>query len=272
MTNEEEKPTQEALLGEIAGTLRTIRGWMTFLGIVVLLALIGGCIMATGALGGTGSIVNSWPSASGAGISGLALSGGYLYHADTVNRYVYVTTTRGSIARSFRLPLYVNAVDFTLDVTSLWACNTAGYVYRLNPTTGIINGSWRTPEAGCGIAYGGGQIWCASPTRIYRYTVTGSLFGTVSSGGRDLAGLEYADGYLWAVDRRTWRICQLTEGGSFISSIQRPPGIYGVTRTSDAGPAYIWYTDQATRWVYHIMAGYTPVAPASLGKVKALYR
>ena len=62
MANEEKGPTQEALLGEIAGTLRTIRGWMTFLGIVVLLALIGGCIMATGALGGTASIVSSFKS------------------------------------------------------------------------------------------------------------------------------------------------------------------------------------------------------------------
>ena len=59
MVNEKEKSPQEVLLEEIegiAGTLRAIRRWVTFFGIVVLLALIGGCWMMTKAFAGTASI------------------------------------------------------------------------------------------------------------------------------------------------------------------------------------------------------------------------
>ena len=224
------------------------------------------------AFAGTGSIIASWRSPAGKELSGIALSGSYLYHAGPMTRTVYVTTTTGSWVRSFYVAPEVAAVDLTRDVTSVWTCNLTRYVYKIDPISGSVNGSWRAIEPGVGIAYGSGIIWYASSSRIYRYQVGGSLMGQFGTGDRLLTGLEYADGYLWAVDRRTWQICQLTEAGSLVSIIQRPPGIYGITRTSGAGPAYIWYTDIPTRYVYQITAGYTPVAPASLGKVKALYR
>ena len=235
---------------------------------LILLTLCGGMAFA-----GTASVVGSWPSPATTGIGGLALSGGYLYHAGGPSRnMVFVTTTGGSRVRSFGVAPEVAAVDLTFDPTSLWTCNAVGRVFRLDPSEGIIMASWYMPEAGQGIAYGGGLWWYASRDRIYKILATGSILSSFYHPGRDFGGLDYADGYLWAVDRGMSQICQLTEGGSLVSSIQRPPGIYGITRTSGAGPAYIWYTDIPTRYVYQITAGYTPVAPASLGKIKALYR
>jgi len=234
---------------------------------LILLTLCGGMAFA-----GTASIITSWPSPATTRIGGLALSGGYLYHAAGALRMVYVTTTTGSRVRSFNVASEVTAVDLTLDITSIWACNLTRYVYRIDPVSGSINDSWRAIEIGVGIAYGSGQIWYASPNRIYRYLVNGSLMGQFGTGGRLLTGLEYADGYLWGVDCGTSQICQFTESGSLVSSLQCPVGICGITRTSGAGPAYIWYTDTITRYVYQITAGYTPIAPVSLGKVKALYR
>jgi hypothetical protein len=42
MENEEKKPSDEALLEEIAATLKTIKEWVSFLGVVVALSLLAG--------------------------------------------------------------------------------------------------------------------------------------------------------------------------------------------------------------------------------------
>lgn len=241
---------------------------------IILLAVLAVLAFAarTGAHG-TGSIVTSYPSPAGAEIGGIALSGGYLYHAASAVHLVYKTTTTGSRVGGFRMPNYVTVADLTLDATSVWTCNALRCVYKINPATGSVQRSWYAPEPGRGIAYGEGCLWYAAKRRIYRYLANGSLLGSFTVPILALGGLEYADGYLWAVDRTDRRLIQYTTTGSAITIYKNPPGpgVYGVARTSGARPAYYWYTDLGTRWVYQVTAGYTSVAPASFGRIKGMY-
>ena len=262
MTNEEEKPTQEALLGEIAGTLRTIRGWMTFLGIVVLLALIGGCLMATGAFAGTALIVSSFKSPSSYP-AGIDYHGGYIYHSQ--DRYgIYETTTTGSVVGTIRTGDQTG-VGLERTDTNFWT--TGGAAILKLSTTGSWTGTIPIPTKGRGVAYGGGFLWLAAHI-IYKITPGGSIVTTFRVSTINPCGICYHDDKLWIIDSNIGAVVHATTTGSLIESYSTLHDPYGVTCEGE----YIWYSDLKSGYVYKMLPITTAVAPASLGKVKAIYR
>ena len=102
-------------------------------------------------------------------------------------------------------------------------------------------------------------------------TIIGSLVASFRSPGRATGGLYYELPYLWFADcaNPTGSIYQVTTAGSIITTVTVPGARpFGVARE---GP-YIWYSDFTRRYVYKVTYSPTAVAPASLGKVKAVFR
>lgn len=263
------KPPQEILLGEIAGTLRAIKGWVTFLGIVVLVGvLIGGCLMTASSFAGTGSIITSFKSPCRYVESiGIDYHAGYLYHGDYRWGMIIKTTMKGSVVQTISAPYAGTGLDRTN--IEFWACR-ADIIHRLD-TTGSLMRSIYTPDKGYGVAYGEGFLWfTATNNHIYKLTVNGLVVSSFRFSGHAPRGICYRNQELWLADLSTRRgIDQVTVSGSFIESYRLPQRPWDVTCEGQ----YIWYSGYVNGWVYKMLPipyG-TAVAPASLGRIKALF-
>ena len=125
------------------------------------------------------------------------------------------------------------------------------------------------PVTNRGIAYGGGFLWVtASTTYIYKLTIDGSAVNRFILSGCNPDGICYDDGELWLAERSKGGIWNVTTSGSIIESYDIPQTPWGVTCQGE----YIWYSVYANGYVYKMLPITTGIAPASLGKVKALYR
>ena len=196
---------------------------------------------------------------------------------------VYVLNDyNGSIIQSFSVPVPNGARGVTVtgyDPGYLWISNRLnGFLYRLT-TAGSLLGSFRCP-GGTPYGLGGNRygyrpddgyltVSCRDENHILRVNhTTGSLVSSFA--GPATAVISY-DEWL-AVDRYTsylyWNYY-----GSWQVLDTLPARPWGV------GTTVMWPTDQGVRsyvlchndYIYHYR-GYTAVAPASLGRVKALYR
>lgn len=261
---------QEVLLGEIAGTLRGIKGWVTFFGIGIIfviimsvLGLVGGCLMGVGALAGTGSIVASFKSPV-MNVRGIDFHDGYLYHSAPPT-IIYKTTRAGSVVQTIRADLTREGFDRTNN--EFWTTGRSG-IFKLS-TTGSWIGTISIPEAGRGVAYGGDYLWLAG-ARIYKLKLGGSVVTSFRVGTVNPRGICYRNQYLWIVDSNIGAIAHATTTGSLIESYSTPQDPYGVTCEG----SYIWYSDLKSGWVFKMkpIPYGTAVEPVSLGKVKVLYR
>jgi hypothetical protein len=192
----------------------------------------------------------------------------------TLNRY------NGSITGSFELPVPVGARGVTYEAYSgdwMWVSNRVnGYVYRLT-TAGSLVSSFACPGGapyGLGYSYYNPQhgyglfATCRDENLILNLNgTTGSLIGSFA--GPASAALEFDDWF--CVDRNSnylywdyyweWRVLDTLPA--------RPWGV-----ATDV----MWPTDQGIElyvlchndYIYRY-EGYTAVAPASLGRVKALF-
>jgi hypothetical protein len=191
-----------------------------------------------------GSITGSFAIAVPNGARGIATTGfgpPNLWVSNRLNSYLYYLTTGGSLLGSFRCP---EGTPFGL----------GGYWYGGGPDKGYLTVSCRNEN----------QILRVNPT-------TGSLASSFS--GPATAVIGYDEGF--AVDR--YSDCLYWKRGGFWEVLDTlPAGPRGVTVaahiSTDAAPgaldAYVICRDD---YIYHYY-GWTAVAPASLGRVKALFR
>jgi hypothetical protein len=205
-----------------------------------LYVLVGGASPTVCRLTTNGSLLASFsvPVPNGArGITYDGYSWSTLYISNRVNGYIYKFTTAGSLSGSFPCPA---GAPYGLGYSDYnprhgWglfaACRDAGYIARLNATTGSLLSTFAGPAAA---------------------VVTYDDFFAGVRGNPRL----YWDYY------GSWQILDTL-----------PANVSGVA----AG--VMWPTDQtiylfvlcANEYVYYYF-GWTAVAPASLGRVKALYR
>jgi len=194
---------------------------------------------------------------------------------------VYKSATNGSIVGSFTVAVPSGARGLAIDAYSFnrfWISNRLnGYIYALT-TTGSVTGSFRCPGGmpyGLGFStsnptHGNGLFAsCRDANVIVRMNpTTGSLLSSFAGpasaviGYDDWLGVDRDSSYLYWDFNSSWRV---------LDTLPALP--YGVAS------GVLWPTDQELRafvlcrdgYVYRYL-GLNAVAPASLGRVKALFR
>lgn len=195
---------------------------------------------------------------------------------------VYELTTGGSVRSSFTVPVGNGARGITYDCYTndwMWVSNRLnGYIYRLT-TTGSLLASFPCPT---GAPYGLGYTLynprhgrglfaaCRDENLVARLDpTTGSLQATFA--GPATAAVAFDD--FFAADRYSTDI-YWDYYGSWQVLGQLPARPYGVTARVDWPTYDQWvkmYVLCQNGYVYRY-EGVTAVAPASLGRVKALFR
>jgi hypothetical protein len=200
----------------------------------------------------------------------------------------------GSIVASFHLVSWGWQLAWEENHKYLYDINWFGYICWSNSTTGSTVGSFPKPGSGnlYGIDYYDGApyrpIWVAQrfPAVAWNLTTTGSVVSSFSlsswpyrvsalaydgdTPGGDYLFLGMSSGppYIFVVNPNTF---------SIISSFIAPTADRAMCDLSWDG-RYLWALENGpppakTGWVYRFVTHSSPyVAPASLGKIKALYR
>jgi len=230
-------------------------------------------LVAAVAWGGGGSIVSSFKSPGVVPMcNGIEAYGGYLYHVAQYNnwRRILKLTTTGSITSIIATPS-PNSNDIDMYAGGAWVCATSpGMVYRLDTNFNVVS-SFAAPESG-GVAYDGAYVWLTTAPGLVKMTTSGSTVATVAVANfSPLGGLDVAGPYLWfgaTAAGENHYIVKATTTGSVIANFGAM-GLYSSGVSWDAG--YIWEVRSSDGWVYKRTTNETAVAPASLGRVKALY-
>jgi hypothetical protein len=229
-----------------------------------------------------GSIIRSFESPCSDCVDGLAYRSGYLYHANYNGpREILITNTTGSIVGSVDGPAGLTGVEYT--GTCYWVYDHRSTVpnnviSRLDPSGSVI-GSFAAPNYGYDVACDGSYLWYSTGgshylNYIYKLTKGGSIlmsFQAPHGSGFNNRGLDWGAGSLWLAQRgaRGGYIYQMTSAGSVVYSMymptRKPKGVAW-------DGAYVWFTDAATEYVYQMRWSGIGVEPASVGRVKALFR
>lgn len=238
--------------------------------------------LASGAAATGGSIIRSFESPCNDQTDGIDYRGGYVYHANFNGPCeVLKTKTTGSLVSSLKNPPNAVGIDFTGVVYwayTFWPQVPRDRIYRVNEA-GSITASFAAPSHGYGVTYDGEQLWYSTGGNhnwnyVYALTTTGSVISSFQAPhgkGYLNKDVDWGGGYLWlaqsgAIDGV---IYQMTTAGSVVYSIfaaeHRPTGVAWDGK-------HVWFADGRTDWVYQMKWSGIDVAPASMGKVKALFR
>lgn len=232
-----------------------------------------GLLAAAGIAVGAGSIISSFPSPISTYGKGLDYYGGYIYHVTNANRICYQTTTTGSVVRSITFPSTMRGVHFT--GSYFWASDNVA-VYRLNTSGSVLN-SFSTNLAHYGLAFDGTYIWGSTArvnNQITRMTTTGSVVSSFRAPGSFVGDLDWVGGYLWVCDWPTsGGLYRVTTTGSVVESYVPPPGPSSRPSGVCWDGSYLWFLSYTTpRYVYQMDTVTTSILPASLGRIKSIYR
>lgn len=151
-----------------------------------------------------------------------------------------------------------------------------GHIYALTSSGSVIS-SFRCPKAhpadlsDCGRQWGRRYVAFPDVNVAFELTTAGSIISSFAGPGSRLTGVE-ANGPKDAVlgDPSTGKVYFVGYGSANVTA---PAGLCSSRRTGT--PPYIdpYVVDVTTNRVYHFSwVGPEPVAPASLGRVKALFR
>lgn len=246
---------------------------------VITLAImaLAGTAAATG-----GSIIRSFESPCNDRTGGIDYRGGYLYHANFNGPCeVLKTGVNGSLVSALKEPPYAVGVDFTGAVYwtyTFWPTVPRDRIYRLNQD-GSITASFAAPANGYGVAYDGEHLWYSTAgshywNYVYKLTTKGSVISSFQAphgAGFLNKDVDWGGSYLWLAQSGNVGgvIYQMTSTGSVVYSFflagRRPTGVAWDGK-------HVWFADGGNDWVYQMEWSGIGVAPASVGKVKALFR
>ncbi len=230
------------IVASFAGPTNFLNGLDYYQGRLYLLAGPGRLCQVWNLHPDTGSVYSSFPvpEAFANGIS-VGEIGGHEYawlavgSSPVLNTIYQVELTNGSVVNSFPVPgPFAHGVAFRDAETLYHTDYEAKMLYVIRPTTGSIVES----------------IYLGYPP----------------------GGLDYdPEGYLWIIHFREGEVCRCTLTGSRLASFcpVKSTVVQGVCRHGE----YVWVsTDYPLRMVFKCYVGGPAVAPASLGRVKVLFR
>ncbi len=233
-----------------------------------------------------GEVLASWQTPwPHRGVNGIAYDGEYIWVKNTNSRegWVFKCTTTGSVVTEIAFPYpapTIYSYGLAFDGEYLWTVYQH-YVgpydedyYRKYTTTGSYAGGFGQSEAyfgSLGIAWDGEYLYTDETLTCrnqFKYTTAGSLVATFPMPFRVRSDMAYYKRQLWYCNAHL--IYGVTLNGSVVASFQPPGG-------SCAGTAfdgeYLWTVDKNTpQYIYKVDIDVVDVAPASAGRVKALFR
>ena len=229
-------------------------------------------LAAATAWGAFGDVLASFP-APGSTPLALAWDGQYLWCTTQSPYYTFrINPNNGSVVSSYPTGFGASGRGLTWANTSLYDGRYSPiYINRRN-TSGSILSSFPISNYYGGLTYDGTYLWATStsPRAFWRVTTTGSRVSSFTAAfypfdpGWDGTYL-YCGSYTPA-----HRIYRLTTTGSVVTSVA-PPANYPWGCCSDG--KYLWIsTTSGSNRVWKLDLGNTGVAPASLGRVKAVFR
>lgn len=239
-------------------------------------------VLASAAAATGGSIIRSFESPCNDCTDGIDYRGGYLYHANFNGPCeILKTNIAGSVVSSLKEPAYAVGVDFTGTVYwayTFWPTVPRDRIYRLN-NDGSITASFAAPSNGSGVTYDGEYLWYSTAGNhnwnyVYELTKQGSVvssFQAPHGSGFLNRDVDWGGSYLWLAQSSaaSGLIYQMTTAGSVVFSIfmqgRQPTGVAWDGK-------HVWFADGGNDWVYQMKWSGVDVAPASIGKVKALFR
>ena len=241
------------------------------------------CVIAGGVLG-WGSLVASYPAPGTSNLNGIGYVNSTTMCA-TTNTPDYVwkfNRSNGSVTSSFAAPTTNTAgCDYGVvgSTAYIFVC-TGSYVYRMGYSTGSIYGSWATPDPDCrGVAFQ--PFWSTpyivltesfTPGRIFRCdAITGSVSASFNLGFRPY-GIAWDDRNecYWVTDLTHGLVRRISNEGLTLGSFSINYDGYGLAYDEFSERVWVGRNDPHYMYVYET-AG-SAVEPASLGKVKAIYR
>ncbi len=247
---------------------------------LIISAVVASAFFAAGGYG-WGSLVSSFPAPGGSSYpNGVAYYANVLYIGTNSPDRIWQTDTSGSVIRSFSSPTTTTmGVTAGIDSSTVFyavVSYTPRYVYGAESTTGSIVGSYSVPgNYPNGAAYRApGYLYYTDSgpaRRLYLMELTsGSIYSSYSL-SFDPNDLAYdASGFLWIVDSSGLvRKCTLT--GSSIDSFS--VSAYGYPSGCGYDGTYVWVGINAPlHSILQFEVAGSPVAPASLGRIKSLFR
>lgn len=236
--------------------------------------VIGSLLIAATTWGAWGDVIGSFAAPGGNPLA-LAWDGQYIWCTTQHPEYTYrVNADNGSVVSSYATGFAYAARGLAWVGSSLYdGRNDTNYVNERG-TSGSILSSFPVADYYGGLAYDGAYLWVASSSStsanvFSRFTTAGSLVGTFTV---DFVPFDPGwDGtYLYCGSYNpTHTIYQLTTTGSVVSSVVPP---YNFPWGCCCGGNYLWISTTAgSDLIWKLDLGLTGVAPASMGRVKAIY-
>ena len=229
-----------------------------------------------------GSIVRSFETPCSDRTDGIDFWGGYIYHANYNGPCELLKTdTAGSLVGSLAEP--ANAIDLDYDGSSYWVYAYSSQlphdrIFRVN-ARGSVVASFPAPSYGRGLAYAGDYLWYSTAGNhywnyVYKLTTAASVVSSFQApNGRGFLnkGLDWDGRYLWLAlaGSAGGYIYRMTTDGSVVASLFVPA--FCPTGVGWDGSC-VWMADDESDWVFQLTWTEVAVGPASLGRVKALYR
>lgn len=250
--------------------------------LAALAALFGG-----GAYAYLGEVLTSWEAPGTYGtINGIAFQSEYIWVKNTLSNEgaVFKCTTTGSVITEIAFPysptMYSHGLTF--DGEYLWTIYEWWHIpyhdsYNKYTTTGSRAGTfWLHVDYGPyseAITWDGKYLYTdelrPGPHRIGKYTTAGTLVATFPMTVGVGSDMVYYNRQLWYYGGGG-QVYGVKLKGAVVASFAAPGG-------SCAGTAfdgeYLWTVDRnRPQYVYKVDIDVVDVAPASVGRVKALYR
>jgi hypothetical protein len=251
-----------------------------------LVGFVAAVLLATVAQAYLGQVLGSFRSPAGTNTRGLARASSYLYIMDGNNRAtVYsVRPFTGSIYNWYMAPWTGENSGLAFSTPSyLWVGRLNNdTVFRTEANTGSVYSSWSAQHGPYGLA-----PWCTgdggtgtsylfstddAPSRLYTHRLSnGSIVNSTSlvNNTRCDCAYDWRNNLIWR--GRAGSIYGIVPSGAVTASFASPAGDpRGMTYYN----SYLWVACNADGFVYrlHCPRDFTAVAPASLGKVRAIFR
>jgi hypothetical protein len=240
-------------------------------------------LAAAGAAFGWGKLVSSFLCPPGhINPVGVSCYGSYVWISTTQPDRICQCTYNGAVVRYFSGRTdgtYGLAVGNMAGTVFFWeVSDETDRIYRRNATSGSTVRSWSTPR---GMPYGAGFRQAGSAYYIYHTDWYGRLYRMSAAYGQLQTSYSlsyhpgdcaYGAGYLWITEPDGYRVRKAREDGRGVdhfstSAWGRPLGI-----GYSSGYVWVGIGNPVNRILRFTATSGTDVAPASLGKVKAVFR
>ncbi len=240
---------------------------------------------------GMGEVLTSWQSPGPYNrVNGIAFEGEYIWlnNGAGESKAVFKCTKAGSVIKEMGFPYHGwgPALALTFDGTYLWTIfhqpvGTIIYDHYVKYTTtgsevGVFEAHRIPPYSrSISVSWDGQYLWTdekpkGSGTRAGKYTTIGSLVGTYAVPQVWRTDAAYYNNQLWTGGPDNYVYGMNVGASTWVASFPAPGGsCYAVGFDGE----YLWTADKNTpQYIYKVDIDVVDVAPASVGRVKALYR